>query len=240
MADVSFRQGQWEHRFDAHVEPINRLVDSLCQVGRGWMPYVAPMYGGVNARLVSLLRDPGPMTQTEGGSGFLSMENDDATAEAICNYFGEANITAEKVVPWNIFPWYVNRVPTTSEIDAGLEPLRALIELLPMLRVVMLHGGSAHQGWRRFLRKHGNLIAGRSIHVVATYHTSRQAFWHPDRAVREARRKRNCTAGKRGLSLISALSFTERPDPSGGSAAGHRYSDRRTGRRCCARRRRTG
>src|SRR5688572_10358255 len=107
MTDPWFREEQWQHRFDAHVAPINRLVDTLRDSGRGWVPYVAPMYGGANARLLSLLRDPGPMTQTEGGSGFICMENDDATAEAISQYFSDARIPATDIVPWNVYPWYI-------------------------------------------------------------------------------------------------------------------------------------
>jgi hypothetical protein len=83
MADPVFRNEQWQRRFDTHIEPINLLVDELRISERGWLPYVAPMYGGVNARLLSVLRDPGPKTRSEDGSGFLSMENDDPTAEAI-------------------------------------------------------------------------------------------------------------------------------------------------------------
>jgi hypothetical protein len=57
-------------------------VDELRSEGRGWAPYVAPIYGGVNARLLSVLRDPGPMTDpTARGSGFLCLENDDPAAE---------------------------------------------------------------------------------------------------------------------------------------------------------------
>ena len=66
-----------------HVAPINALVDDLRQWGRGWVPYVAPIYGGVNAQMLSVLRDPGPMTDSAGkGSGFLCLENDDAAASA--------------------------------------------------------------------------------------------------------------------------------------------------------------
>ncbi len=40
MSDPSFRQQQWERRFDDHTAPINRLVDELRDEGMGgWMPY---------------------------------------------------------------------------------------------------------------------------------------------------------------------------------------------------------
>src|SRR5689334_16058884 len=121
MSDHAFRHTQWLHRYDDHIRPINDLVDRLRQWGRGWLPYVAPMYGGINATLLSLLRDPGPKTQVDRGSGFLSMENDDATAETINEYFSHASIGAESIVPWNVYPWYINRPPKAAELDAGVE-----------------------------------------------------------------------------------------------------------------------
>ena len=112
MADPRFREDQWRRRYEHHIEPINRLVDSLRDDATGsWLPYVAPMYGGRNARLLSLLRDPGPRTRDAEGSGLLSMENDDPTAEAISRLFTEAGINACDVVPWNVYPWYINRAP---------------------------------------------------------------------------------------------------------------------------------
>lgn len=189
MAVPEFREAQWAQRFDPHIAPINRLVDSLREAGRGWVPYVAPMYGGVHARLISVLRDPGPRTQDASGSGFLSMENDDPTAEAIAGYFAGVGIEADEIVPWNVYPWYINRAPRVQELEAGVDPLRQLIELLPGLRVVMVHGISAHEGWRRLERRYPDLVSGRAITVITTYHTSRQAFWHRDPGVRRDRQE---------------------------------------------------
>jgi hypothetical protein len=131
------------------------------------------MYGGVNARLLSVLRDPGPKTRSEDGSGFLSMENDDPTAEAICGHFEAAGIPSTDVVPWNVYPWYINRAPSAAELDAGVEPMRRLVQLLPRLRVVMLHGGSARNGWQKFAKSFPGLLPP-SLQVIQTYHTSRK------------------------------------------------------------------
>jgi hypothetical protein len=196
MRDAGFRDDQWRHRYDAHIAPINQFVDELRQLsGLDSAPYVAPMYGGVNARLLSVLRDPGPKTQiANAGSGFLCMENDDASAEAISKLFADARIVASDIVPWNVYPWYINRAPKAAELEDGVAPLRRIIELLPKLRVVMLHGGSAHDGWSRLTRQCPEIVALRELHVIKTYHTSRQAFWHPNPLVREARKKKLCEA----------------------------------------------
>lgn len=91
MKDATFRAEQWTGRYDSHVELINRFVDSLIaegeSTGKGWMPYLAPWHGGAEARVLSILRDSGPKTQKEGGSGMLCIENDDPTAAKQCELF---------------------------------------------------------------------------------------------------------------------------------------------------------
>jgi hypothetical protein len=54
MADPEFRAEQDRDRYAPHVRPVNELVDDLRdQDGRGWMPHVAPLHGGVTARVLS-------------------------------------------------------------------------------------------------------------------------------------------------------------------------------------------
>ena len=81
-------------------------------------------------------------------------------------------------------PWYINRLARAAELEAAVEPLRRLLGLLPRLRVVILHGGSARDGWRRLARRHPELVI--ELEVVPTYHTSNQAFIGPSE-VRAAR-----------------------------------------------------
>jgi hypothetical protein len=64
MRDQSVRQDQRAHLMDSHIKPINELVERLRDPdSRRWAPYVAPMHGGTNARILSVLRDVGPKTQ---------------------------------------------------------------------------------------------------------------------------------------------------------------------------------
>lgn len=203
MRVPEFRAEQVRSCFAEHVAPLNRLVDELRQDG-DWLPYIAPMFGGVNARLLYVLRDPGPKTKDDGGSGFLCWENDDATAETMCSLFAEAGIAASDVAPWNAYPWYINRNPKADELEKGVDPLKRLIDLLPNLSIVMLLGGSAHDGWERLVRRYPAPIKARGLSIIKTYHTSRQAFWHKDPAVREQRKAdlRNAfQAASRALAL---------------------------------------
>lgn len=178
MRDPTFRQSQLDGVYAPHVEPINRLVDRLRDpAGRGWMPYVAPMYGGVNAQVLLLLRDPGPKTNSGAGfdgSGFLSPENDDATAERIAGLLTQVRLSAAECTAWNSYPWYINQPPNSGQIAAGLDPLITLLRLLDRLEVVLLLGSEARMMWGRVEKREPGL-AGR-LRAIATRHASNQAF----------------------------------------------------------------
>jgi hypothetical protein len=148
MREESFRRSQEEGLRLAHIAPLNALVDDLRTEGRGWVPYLAPMYGGVEAEMLAILRDPGPMTDSsERGSGFLCLENDDPAAELYASLLDEAGIAPSRMVAWNAYPWYINRKPTSAELAIGVGPLKRLLDRLPRLRVVLLHGGDAQAMW---------------------------------------------------------------------------------------------
>jgi len=175
MRDPLFKRSQEEGLRLPHVAPINALIDELREQGRGWVPYVAPIYGGVEAEMLSVLRDPGPMTNAAGnGSGFLCLENDDPAAELFATLLADSGIAPSQMTPWNAYPWYINRKPSAAELAAGLHPLRRLLGLLPRLRVVMLNGSDAQSLWRKFASAHATIAA--SYHVLPTYDTARQAF----------------------------------------------------------------
>jgi hypothetical protein len=200
MAQEEFRLEQERDRYAAHVRPVNELVDELRDLdGRGWMPHVAPSHGGVEARVLSVLRDPGPKAQEGVGSGFLCWENDDPTAEQQCVAFADVGIAARDITPWNAYPWYINRAPTAAERDAGVGPLVRLVALMPHLRVILLQGGEARDTWRRLIRRHPRLAA--ELSVVETFHPGRQALWSPDPAIREQRR----TAREAAYRTVAAL-----------------------------------
>jgi hypothetical protein len=188
MADRTFRVVQERDRYAPHVRAINEMVDVLRdQDGRGWMPHIAPLHGGVEARVLSVLRDPGPMVVEGRGSGFLCVENDDPTAERQMEAFAAVGIVPGDVTPWNAYPWYINRRPSAAELDAGVQPLVRLIGLLPRLRVLLLQGGSAADTWRRVLKRQPEIVQASRFVVIRTFHPGRQALWARDPEVRQAR-----------------------------------------------------
>jgi hypothetical protein len=188
MRDKDYRDDQWARRYTGRVERINRFIDELgAKDDAGHPPYIPPACGGVDAQALSISRDPGPKAGGTAGSGFLSIENNDASAERMGQFLGEAGIDYASVLPWNAYPWYINSDPTTSQLQAGAGPLRDLIGLLPRLRVVILHGTAADKGWKLFLRQDLGLVEQRGIVWLSTYHTSRQALQTPDRTERDLR-----------------------------------------------------
>jgi Uracil DNA glycosylase superfamily len=175
MSDPAFKRSQEDGRWLPPVAAINALVDALHQETGQWLPHVAPIYGGLDAEMLMIARDPGPGTNpTSRGSGFLCLENDDGSAELRAWLLDELGIDANRVTAWNAYPWYINRKPKAAELDDGVEPLRRLLALLGRVRIVMLNGGEAKTGWKKFRTKYPQLAERYA--VLPTYHTSKQAF----------------------------------------------------------------
>jgi hypothetical protein len=106
MADAAFLSSQQAGAHsEPHMAPINAFVDKIRDKdGRGWVPYIAPHHGGTDAQILSILRDPGPAAHSDKGSGFLSVENDDPTAERQARLFETHGISPRIVLPWNAYP----------------------------------------------------------------------------------------------------------------------------------------
>lgn len=139
------------------------------------------MHGGIAARLLWLLRDPGPATADPDrpgtATGFLCVENDDPTARRLCDLLERAGIDVADTMPWNAYPWYVNRAPTAVELRAGVSPLRRLLKALPAVEVVLLLGKHAERSWELLEAAHPE--AAFRPRVLRTRHPGRQAFIGP-------------------------------------------------------------
>lgn len=144
------------HIRDPHVAPINALADRVADaegIARGLVPYVDPQLGGVDATVLALLDNPSTKAEAGTGSGLLSLENDDPTARKSATHYNEYGLTPGEVVHWNVAPAPVAGARNGSSTDAerarGARWLPELLELLPNLRVVLLMGANARDGWRR-------------------------------------------------------------------------------------------
>ena len=173
------------------IAPITDLVISLRAQGRGDVPYVAPIYGGTQARLLTVLTSPGTATHAAPrGTGFLCIENPDPAAANVKNLLADAGIKAVDLVPWNASPWFTKDAkPTAAELEAGVDPWIQLMALLPELRTIMLLGRAAKDGWNRVIRRRPELTSLPGLTVIKTHSPGPGALRHRNPAVRETRRQ---------------------------------------------------
>lgn len=139
------------------MAPLRDYVRRLRQRGLGEIPDFDPFDGGIHARILFLLEKPGPMTSLDGqraGSGFISRNNDDATAEATYNFLLQAGIPRTLSILWNLIPaWNGVRKVTPLERANGLHAIDELCGLLPNLNVVVLVGRTASRAKAYFEAK---------------------------------------------------------------------------------------
>ena len=149
---------------EPHMLPLVALVEGLRSDGKGYVPNFDPLDGGAEARILFLLEKPGPKTDPrKGGSGFVSRDNNDTTAEAIFRFMAIAGLRREDTVIWNTVPWWDQTISIKSAAwKEGLEHLHDLTRILPNLRSVVLVGAKAgragsffkEQGYRVWYSAH--------------------------------------------------------------------------------------
>lgn len=152
---------------EPHVAALNAEV---CRLRRGLgeaeaVPWFDPDDAGVDARILLLYESPGARSMStastvagRGGSGFISVHNDDSTGAATYDLRIEAGLadasrgTSRWCLQWNVVPWYIGtaeriRTPDQSDLLTAQRALRRLLRRLPHLRVVLLMGRAAQRGW---------------------------------------------------------------------------------------------
>ena len=160
--------------------PDGPQVDNAQPPARIEVPDFDPLDGGVDAIILFLFEKPGPMTSTTGtrtGSGFISRDNDDPTAENTFTFMREAGIPRKQTVTWNVVPWW-NGTTTVkaAELREGVEETRRLMGLLPKLRVVVFVGKKALRA-RPHLEDTGLAFCS-SYHPSPKVRATRPDRWH--------------------------------------------------------------
>lgn len=153
-----------------HIAPLAAYAASLRGPGKE-VPEFDPLDGGTGARVLFLFEKPGPMTSVEGapsrrqGSGFISRDNDDPTADAVHKFMHQAGLPRDRTVLWNVVPWWNGtRKITAGELLNGVAEVGRLVELLPELRAIMLVGRKAERA--------RPLLAMRPIPIFVSLHPS--------------------------------------------------------------------
>jgi transcription elongation GreA/GreB family factor/uracil-DNA glycosylase len=173
-----------------HIAPINHLIDMIAEAENApGLPYDDPLFGGVNAEMLFILKSPqADANPSLFGTRFLSLDNDDEGAENMFYAIADNNIDRSRCLAWNIcpFPTIANN-PSDAEISRAAPYTRQLIAMLPDLKVVVLLGGPAGQGWSQALlggRRDVAVIRGASPSPPGIHRTANRASF--EHAMRKA------------------------------------------------------
>jgi len=156
----------------SHMVPLRDYAARLRQRPDVEVPDFDSFDGGINARILFLFEKPGPMTADAGrgrraGSGFISRNNDDPTANAIFEFMD--GIPRLETVCWNIIPWWNGTIKTTGpEFRDGVREAETLLGLLKKVSTVVLVGRRARQA-ERHLRP-----ARPDLEFFTSYHPARR------------------------------------------------------------------
>lgn len=132
---------------EPHISELTHLVEQIHEVERNHsVPWFDPMGGGVNAKVLLLLQDPSDTAQN--GTGFISPDNPDVTANNTTWFRDQARILPHELIHWNVIPWMM-RNTFAQEMTRALKYLIELRELLLALKVVICMGNNARDGWNR-------------------------------------------------------------------------------------------
>ena len=98
-----------------------------------------------NARVLFLFEKPGPMTDPKnGGSGFISQDNNDPTARATKDFLSKAGIDRKDAIFWNcISGWNGTRKITPEERKEAKVEISELLRILVNLESIVFVGKEA-------------------------------------------------------------------------------------------------
>ena len=136
---------------EPHVAPLTSYIDQLRSAHPEIeFPYFDPDDGGIDAQILFLFEKPGPMSATtigqRKGSGFISRDNDDPTAQNTFQLMSRASIPRRSTSTWNIIPgWNGSIKISLQERSFGLRELDKLTLLFQNLKVIVLVGKEAQR-----------------------------------------------------------------------------------------------
>lgn len=133
------------------------------------VPGFDPNNGNEKAKYLFLLEAPGPGSVK---SGYISFDNNDATARNLSAQLAAAGIDRSDIAIWNTVPWYLGnenfskiRSPRSKEIIEARGYLIDVIDTMSALKCIVLVGSKARQ-------LHLFLSTTVSIRIVTCHHTS--------------------------------------------------------------------
>lgn len=146
----------------SHMQPLTAYVENLRKrLGDNvFIPDFDPLDGGINAEFIFLFEKPGPQTDSRnGGSGFISRDNNDETAKSVFDFMGQIGLERARTLLWNTIPaWDDSRAFKGFHVRDGIKFLDGLLPLLPNLKTIILVGKQAQKA-RKGLKARGYDVA---------------------------------------------------------------------------------
>jgi len=153
------------------LSPLGRIVEGIRsekQLSRE-VPTFDPKNGNEKARFLFVLEAPGTMAVE---SGFVSLENDDQTANNLRKQLADAGVASSDIALWNIVPWYIGkedfsriRGAKSSDVKQGLQYLTAVAGAIKNLQCIVLVGGAARKA-------HIHLSHNTTARILSCHHPS--------------------------------------------------------------------
>lgn len=105
--DPAFLRAKLDRVMEPHVRPLNTLIARWNEAGRP-VPWADPDSGGTASRILFLHESPGPAAAAAHGSGVISADNDDQTAQRFWRLSHQVGLDRQIFINWNVVPWYVS------------------------------------------------------------------------------------------------------------------------------------
>lgn len=163
-----------------HMTRLVKFREQLVETAPTHVPHFDPLDGGVQARCQLLLDSPGRRSADSGsttvvGTGFVSRDNPDPTADNLRAATLQVGLPRKVTVLWNAVPWYVgdaNKLAPTVAANwcAAMPALKLFVPLLPELQVVVLLGRKAERAEKMFRSEFPSLT------ILKCPHTGGKAY----------------------------------------------------------------
>ncbi|MEJ2863985.1 hypothetical protein [Actinomycetospora flava] len=138
---------------EPHAAPLIAYADEVAAtlgLNPAGIPYPDPAHGGTAAEVLFVLSHPSEYAIRErGGSGLLSLENNDFPSNNCFDHCRRVGLAFDRITHWNAVPQPLPKGadPSTEDLRLGARWLPGLLDLLPKLRVVVLLSRNAEAGW---------------------------------------------------------------------------------------------
>ena len=182
MRNPDVRAARIAALIEPHIAPLTEFVHALRARDGNEYPYFDPADGGTSASILFLLEKPGPMTVQKGkglrvGSGFISRDNDDPSAEASFRFHQQAGVDRMQSVVWNVIPGWNGTIKVSqAELRSGVHDVTRLVNLLPKLRTIVLVGRKAAKA-EAMIRSIGDYRIFSSAHPSPRVRASNPQLW---------------------------------------------------------------